>query len=205
MSGWSKRVGAGEDDLALAVGLHRVGEDDHGLGVRGETPVGVVEVLARVDPQAAAPDVGVVAADEEAELGVVGVVVAEAGREPGARLVQRRRHQAVTGGGPLGHPPLGLGLERLELLGQVGVVGRVGRQRPGRRPQRVGTHREAHLAHRDAHAGRREDKADLQVVLEVLADVGSVELARHADRFELAPSARRRTASGCAASRPLRR
>ena len=50
-------VGAGEDDLALAVGLHRIGEDDHGLGVGGETRVGVVEVLVRVDPQAAAPDV----------------------------------------------------------------------------------------------------------------------------------------------------
>ena len=43
-------------------------------------------------------------------------------------------------------------LERLELLGQVGVVGRVGRQRSGRGPQRVGAHRDADLAHRDAHA-----------------------------------------------------
>ena len=45
-----ERVGAGEDDLALAVGLHRVGEDDHILGVGGETRIGVVEVLVRVDP-----------------------------------------------------------------------------------------------------------------------------------------------------------
>ena len=42
-------IGAGQDDLALAVGLHRVGEDDHGLGV-GRQPLGrVVEVLVGID------------------------------------------------------------------------------------------------------------------------------------------------------------
>ena len=68
----------------------------------------VVEVLVRVDPQAAAPEVGVVAAREEPDLRVVGVLVAEPGGEPGARVVQRRRHQAVSGGRPLGEAPLGL-------------------------------------------------------------------------------------------------
>ena len=115
----------------------------------------------------------------------MGVVVAETRGEPCARVVQRRRHEAVTGGGPLGHLPLGLGLERLELLGQTIVVRGVGRQRSGRGPQGVGAHRDAHVAHRYPGARRREEETDLQVVLEVLADVGGVEVARHADRFEL--------------------
>ena len=132
MSGCVERVGAGEDDLALAVRLHRVGEHDHALGVGAEADVRVVEVLVRVDPKAAAPDVGVVAADEEPDLRVVGVLVAQPGREPGARVVERRRHEAVSGRRPFGDAALGLLLERLQLRGQVRVVGRVGRQRSRR-------------------------------------------------------------------------
>ena len=45
-----ERVRAGEDDLAFAVRLHRVGEHDHALGVGGQPDGRVVEVLVGVDP-----------------------------------------------------------------------------------------------------------------------------------------------------------
>jgi hypothetical protein len=54
------RVGAGENDLTLAVGLHGIGQHDDRLGVRGKTQCGIVEVLLRVDAQHCLPDVGVV-------------------------------------------------------------------------------------------------------------------------------------------------
>ena len=137
-------IGAGQDDLALAVGLHRVGEDDHDLGVGPEPLGGVVEVLVGVDAQHPAPEVRRCSrSTKKPSLGVVGVVVAEAGREPGARLVERRGHEAAPGGRPLGEPPLGFGLERLELSGMSASSAGIGRQRSGRSAQGVGSHRDA--------------------------------------------------------------
>ena len=91
----------------------------------------------------------------------------------------------MSGGCPFGEAPLGLLLECLELGGHVGVVGRVGRQRPRRSAERVRPHRGADFGHRDTDSRRREHEADLQMVLQVLADVGRVELAGNADGFEL--------------------
>ena len=108
MSGWSAGSALARTISPSLWGCTGLASTIIALGVGAETLGGVVEVLVGIDPQAAAPDVGVVAAGEEPDLGVVGVVVAEAGGEPGARLVQRRRHEAVAGGRPLGEAPLGL-------------------------------------------------------------------------------------------------
>ena len=180
-----ERVRAGEDDFAFAVRLHRIGENDHAFGVGGQPDVRVVEVLVGVDPKTAPPDVVVVAAREESDLRVVGVRVTQSGRVPRARVVQRRRHEAASGGRPFGDASFGLLLERLQLRGQVRVVGRIRRQRARGRAERVRTHGDADLGHRDTGAGCREHEGELQMVLQVLADVRRVEPARNADAFEL--------------------
>src|SRR5215471_3725815 len=114
--GMIEGVGAGKNDLTLTMGLYGVGEDDHGLGAGGEARISVIEVQVWVDPETALPDISVITTREESKLGVVGVVVTKTGRKPSARLVQRRRHQAVAGRGPLCQAPHGLSPEPLELL-----------------------------------------------------------------------------------------
>ena len=168
------RIGACEHYLAAAVGLYRVGQHDHVLGVGTERDVRVIEVLGRVDAQAVAPDVGVVAADEKPDLGVMGVHVAKAGRVPGARLIQRRRHETVAGRRPPSDAALGFGPDRLQLGRQRRVIGGIGRQRSRGCAQGVGSQRHADFRHRHADAGSREHERELQVVLEVFADVGCV-------------------------------
>ncbi len=81
--------------------------------------------------------------------------------------------------------PLGLLLQLLQLVGHVRVIGRIGGQRPVGSAEGVGTERHAELGHRYAHAGRGEVQGDLQVVLQVLADIGRVELTRDSSGFEL--------------------
>lgn len=83
-------VGAREDDLAFTVGLHRVGEDDHVLGVGRESDRRIIEALVGVDPEEPAPEISVVAAREECDLRVMGVRIAQPGGEPCAGLVERR-------------------------------------------------------------------------------------------------------------------
>ena len=187
MAGWAVGVGALEDDLALAVWLHRIGEHDHALRVGRQPPGRVVEVLVRVDAQAPLPDVGVVPTGEEADLCVVAVVVAEAGGEPGARIVERRGDEAAPSRRPLGDASLGLLLQRLKFGGHRRVVPGIRGQRPGRGAQGIGAKRDADLVHRDAGPWRGEEEGDLEVVLQVLADMRRIDLTRDARRLELAP------------------
>ena len=134
----------------------------------------------------AMPDVGCVAAAEEADLRVVGVMVAEAGGEPGARLVERRGDEAAPGRRPLGDAPLGLLLQRLELRGHVRVVGRIGGQRPGRSARGASGPNEMPTSVIETPTpGAGKNKRDLEVVLQVLADVRRVELTRDAHGLEL--------------------
>ena len=72
------------------------------------------------------------------------MVVAESGGEPGARVVERRRHETAAGGRPLGDAPLGLGFERLQLGGQVAR----------RRPDRPAGARPGRAARRDPSRSR---------------------------------------------------
>ena len=123
---------------------------------------------------------------EEADLRVVGVMVAEAGGEPGARLVERRGHEAASGRRPLGDAPLGLLLQRLAARAGMSASSRgIRGQRPGGSAQGVGAKRDADLVHRDADAGRGEEEGDLDVVLQVLADVRRIDPTRDARGLEL--------------------
>ena len=93
------------------------------LSASARQPLGrIVEILVGVDAQAAQPDFGVVSAGEEPDLRVVGVVVAQAGGEPRARVVERRGDEAASGRGPLGDSSLGFVLQGLKFRRQRLVV-----------------------------------------------------------------------------------
>ena len=77
MAGWSAGSALSSTISPSLVWLHWIGEHDHALGVGGQSLGRVVEILIRVDTQAPQPDVGIVAAREEADLCIVAVVVSE--------------------------------------------------------------------------------------------------------------------------------
>ncbi len=76
-------------------------------------------------------------------------------------------------------------LQLFQLVGHVRVVGRIGGQGTVWSAEGVGTQRDPELGHRHAYAGRGEEQGDLQVVLEVLADIGRVELTPDSGGLEL--------------------
>ena len=91
------------------------------------------------------PQVVVVPTGNESDLRVVTVVVAEAGRKPGTRLVQRRGHQAAPGRRPLGEPPLRFLLQSLKLGRHLPSSSGIGGQRAGGVAKRRRSHRERRL------------------------------------------------------------
>ena len=156
------------------------------LSASGAESLGwVVEVLVGVDAEAAVARGRVVAAARRSRSARRGC----AGRRGRWRTKRTPRRATTTRGRVRWSPTRSRRrsascLERLELGGQVA------RRRPGRPAAGPAGARRASgpsempdLGHRDADARRREDKRDLQVVLEVLADVGRVELARQRRRL----------------------
>ena len=180
------RVATGEHNLAFAVRLHRVGQQDQALGV-GSQPAGVVvEIAARVGAETLEPNVAAVAAEEAGDLPVLRVRIAQARREPNGRVVERRRNQAAARGRPFIKAAIRLLLEptapaasaRRRLDWRA-----ADRPAHAERPTRTRGPSRASKRRRPA----RKEQAQLQMVLEVLADVRRIDLAGHALRFQLLP------------------
>ena len=74
-------------------------------------------------------------------------------------------------------------------LGLQPSVGRISGQRADRCPQRIGTGRETDLGHRHAYAGGGKSHRCLNVVLQMLADIGEVEAAGDTGGLDLAARA----------------
>ena len=130
MSGWAIGSALVEHDLALAVWLHRVGEHEDAFRVGGQS--------WRRRRRSTGPGRRAGSAarcrgcSRKTKTAICASCVWWSPRpveNQAARVVQRRRDEAVAGGRPLGDPSFGLLLERLELRRERRVVGRVRRQR----------------------------------------------------------------------------
>ena len=185
--GWASGSALVENDLALAVRLHRVGQDDMLSASGASRFAGSSKILRRVDVQAFASRSSLPPVMKADDLRVV-TVRGRRGRSrtTRTRIEQRRRSQtlpvvahSVIAVPPLASVPAARPADR--------VVGRIGRQRPGRPAQRLGPHRE-----RRSRSSRRQPRAPERTAAPAgdpsgACRRGAIEQAGHAGGFEFPP------------------